>query len=83
MRPLRLSVLVVFFVLLLSLALALSEVETPIPVAVEPVFAGSIEDPKNHPPVAAATIYEDPKELWTDMPIKFSSNGSYLSLIHI
>ena len=66
MRPLRFSVLVVLFVLLLSIAFA-----------VEPVFATPIEDPENHPPVAAASIQEDHEDLWTNMSLHFSSVGSY------
>ncbi len=49
-RPLRFSGLVVLFVLLLTLALALPDGDTPIPVAVEPVFADSAEEDNNHPP---------------------------------
>ncbi len=31
----------------------------------------------NNPPVANASILEDPDDLWTNMSIHFSSNGSY------
>ncbi len=77
MRPVRFSVLVVLSILLLTLALALLDGDSPIPVAVEPALADSPEDDENHPPVAAATIQEDPGNLWTNMSIHFSSEGSY------
>ena len=77
MRPLRFLVLVVLSILLLTLALALLDGDSPIPVAVEPALADSPEDDENHPPVAVATIQEDPGSLWTGMSIHFSSNGSY------
>ncbi len=37
----------------------------------------AIIDPKNHPPVAAIRLDEDPNDLWTNMSIHFSSAGSY------
>jgi PKD repeat protein len=36
-----------------------------------------IIDPKNHDPVAEASILEDEDDLWTNMTIHFSSIGSY------
>lgn len=33
--------------------------------------------PTNHPPVAEASVQEEPTDLWTNMSIRFSSSGSY------
>jgi len=62
--------LVVFTILFLALLLTLDT-----PEDVDVVLAET--SPKNHPPVAVASIYEDPVDLWTNMSIKFTSAGSY------
>jgi PKD repeat protein len=40
-------------------------------------FSEPIHDPQNHPPVAVASIQEDPDDLWTNMTVHFSSKGSH------
>ena len=66
MRPRMNFGLIVFFILFLILLFAEGT------VSAEP-----INDPENHPPVAVASIQEDPEDLWTNMTIKLSSAGSY------
>ncbi len=77
MRPQGFSGSVVIIILLLILALAFLAGDTPIPVAVESAFAGSADGDENNPPMANASILEDPDGLWTNMSIHFSSNGSH------
>ena len=77
MRPQGFSGPVVIIFLLLTLAFALLAGDTPIPVAVESAFAGSADGDENNPPVANASILEDPDGLWTNMSIHFFSNGSH------
>ena len=83
-----LFVLIMFASSLLLTGLGGDAGDSPIPFAVEPAFADSSEDewdepvvtpphPYPFPPVANCEILEDPDDLWTYIPINFSSNGSY------
>ncbi len=71
MHPHKILGLVVFFLLALVFTLLAADA----PFAMETALAQT--DPENHPPVAVASINEDPVELWTCMTIHFSSAGSY------
>ena len=82
-----LVVLIMFASSLLLTGLGGDAGDSPIPFAMEPAFADSTEDDKHKPvvifhpypgpPVANCEILEDPDDLWTYIPINFSSNGSY------
>ena len=80
-----LIVLIMFASSLLLTGLGGDAGDSPIPFVVEPAFADSSEDDippyTTHttyiPPGANCEISEDPDDLWTYIPINFSSNGSY------
>ncbi|MCJ2539820.1 MAG: PKD domain-containing protein, partial [Candidatus Thermoplasmatota archaeon] len=83
-----LVVLIMFASSLLLNGLGFDDEDSPLTYVMEPAFADSSEDewdepvvtpphPYPGPPVANCEILEDPDDLWTYIPINFSSNGSY------